>query len=178
MTAQCVRREKIIDYATGREIEDCDDEIIRQRTERFLVEQKGYYPEEISVDSAFDMFVDGVLEKGRVELLITLKDRPFMTLKCRRGSLVTREREALAASRLIFDEVTPFTVVTNSESAEFLDSVSGKVLAEGLDSIPARDEALKMLDASKFIRFDDSRREKESRIYLAFADLQCPVECH
>ena len=51
-----------------------------------------------------------------------------MTVKSSRGSLVTRERESLAASRLACDVQVPLTVVTNGQDAEILDTLKGKVL--------------------------------------------------
>jgi len=100
-----------------------------------------------------------------------------MALKCTRGSLVTREREALAASRLAFQSQVPLTAVTNGEDAELLDTASGKVLGRGLAAIPTLVEAKTRLAALPELPLPPERRIREERIYLAYQTFQCPAEC-
>ena len=177
MGASCATGETLKDYITGQEVPDCDDEVIRQNMERLLVEEKGYDKADIEVDRWFDIDINGVLEKGRAELVVSVLKKPFMTIKSTRGSLVTREREALAASRLSCDCQVPYSVVTNGRDAEFLDTLTGQVLAEGLEAVPNKEKALKMITNKTCPALDEGKRIKEGRVYLAFADMQCPTDC-
>lgn len=169
--------ETIKDYLTGRVLPDSDDEQIRQAVERLLVEEKGYRPEDIEVDRFFEIELDGERHRGRAELVVRVQDRPFMSLKSTRGSLVTREREALAASRLACEVQIPLTVVTNGQEAEVLDTLTGQVLAQGLEAIPTEAQAEDQARTLEYLALPDKRREKEGRIFLAFAAFECPSEC-
>lgn len=177
MGSSCMTGETLKDYVTGRDMPDCDDEVVRQNLERLLVEAKGYERADIEVDRWFDIEIDGVREKGRAELVVALQNQPFMTIKCSRGSLVTREREALAASRLCHERLVPYTVVTNGQDAEFLDTLTGQVLATGLEAVPHKNDALKMSLGQTCTSLDEAKRIKEGRVYLAFADMRCPTDC-
>jgi hypothetical protein len=92
------------------------------------------------------------------------------------GSLVSRERSALAAARLVERYEVPFAVVTNGEDAEVLETRSGTVIAEGLEAIPSREEALKRMGVLTFEELSEKRLEKEQRILYAF-DILAEREC-
>jgi hypothetical protein len=169
--------ESVRDYLTGRELPYGDDEYIRQAVERMLVEDKGFPARQIEVDLKFPIELCGERREGRLDLLVRSAGRPFMALKCTRGSLVTREREALASSRLAFQSQVPLTVVTNGEDAELLDTASGKVLGRGLAAIPTLAEAKTRLAALPELPLPLERRIREERIYLAYQTFQCPAEC-
>ncbi len=58
------------------------------------------------------------------------------------GSLVTRQRSAIAAARVLNPEYCiPIAVVTNGQDAEILDTWTGKVIARGLEAIYSKKEA-------------------------------------
>ena len=91
------------------------------------------------------------------------------------GSLVSRERAAIAAARVInTDYCIPLAVVTNGRDAELLDTRTGKILGYGLDSIPDRNSAEKMLEQLEFSPpLEAIRRERELRILNAFDVERC-----
>jgi hypothetical protein len=91
------------------------------------------------------------------------------------GSLVSRERAAIAAARVINpDYLIPLAVVTNGRDAELLDTTTGKILDYGVHSIPDRDTAEKMLDHLVFLPpLETARRERELRILNAFDVERC-----
>jgi len=173
----CRTGETIKDFLTGRQVPDSDDEQIRQKIERLLVEEKGFNPSEIEVDRCFEISLDDLKSVGRAELVVFVHGRPFMSFKCARGSLVTREREALAASRLAHQVQIPLTIVTNGEDAEIIDTLTGRVSAVGLKAIPSKEEAEKRSGELTYAELNEKRKKKEARIYLAFADFTCPTEC-
>ena len=43
------------DFITGRQLPDSDNEQIRQKLEKFLVQEKGFAPEAITVDHPFEI---------------------------------------------------------------------------------------------------------------------------
>ncbi len=86
------------------------------------------------------------------------------------GSLVTRERPAIAAARLLDpDYRIPLAVVTNCRDAEMLDTQTGEVLESGMDAIWDRKKAVAMLSETVFSSFpDQAKREREARILNEF----------
>ena len=68
-------------------------------------------------------------------------------------------------------------MVSNGREAEILDTLTGKVIAEGLEAIPDRAEALRRLPEIEYRVLPDNKRERQERVYLAFATLQCPTDC-
>ncbi len=105
-----------------------------------------------------------------IDLTVTIAGRTLFIVRYGPGSLVTRERPALAAARVLERAYQiPFAVVTNGLDAELLDTASGKVLDTGLDAIPDRRQAEELQAAAEFPPPpDDNRREKELRILNAF----------
>lgn len=172
-----VTGQTIQDFITGRALPDCDDEQIRQFIESLLVEQKGYSPSEIEVDRTFDLGPGERGRLGRAELVVYVAGKPFMTVKSTRGSIVSREREAISASRLACDVVVPYTVVTNGQDAEFLDTRTGQVLGTGLAAIPHKNDAQEKASGLDFQTLDAGRRDRELRVYLAYADFECSSFC-
>ena len=86
------------------------------------------------------------------------------------GSLVTRERPAVAAARVLEEsQQIPFIVVTNGEEAEVL-TIDGKVIAGpgGLDIIPSKDEVETQMSELDLSPWPAEKREPELRILNAF----------
>ncbi|MCX7913549.1 MAG: type I restriction enzyme HsdR N-terminal domain-containing protein [Thermodesulfovibrionales bacterium] len=155
-----------------------NEDKIKQKVLSILLVQKGYLQEEILVDKEFEILVDGKFHKLTVDILIQLQNIIFMVVRCARGSLVTRQREVLSWARIIDKYQVPFSVVTNGQDAEIIDSANGEVIAYGLDSLPSKLEALESLKKIEFKRLSEERIEKEKRIFLAFDAFKCPSECH
>ena len=99
---------------------DTLDERARQKIARFLVEQKGYRKDDIEVGRLITLDVNGNKGVYRLDFLIRVADKSFMIVLFGPGSVVSRERPALAAARLVEDHAIPFAVVTNGRTAEVL----------------------------------------------------------
>ena len=127
------------DLITGKPLSASNDEPVRQATEARLPAM-GYSPQSISVDATRTLSPEQDSLRVLADLLVHRESRPALLLRCARGSLVTREKEALAAARIIAPHPTPPTVVTNGEDAELLDTADGKVPATGLAAIPAPEQ--------------------------------------
>ncbi len=168
---------KTRDFVTGREITDTDDERYRQKLARFLVEVKGYEKGDISPKLRIEMEIEGKRVLSMIDFLISAGGKPFMVIKYGPGSLVTRERPALAAARILKEYQVPFTVVTNGEDAEVLDTVSGNVLATGIDAITDKMHAVDMLNRIAPQRLSEKQVEAEKRILSAYDYLEHDLEC-
>ncbi len=165
------------DYVTGEVIVDTDDERYRQKLARMLVEEKGYFKEDLELRQKIETMFAQNFVVSTVDLVVVLEGKRFMVIRYGPGSLVTRERPALAAARVLEPAYQiPYTVVTNGEDAELLCTLTGKVIARGMGGIPNRNEALKLLaDASFDPLPNELRKEKELRILNAYDKETCCV---
>jgi hypothetical protein len=165
------------DYITGEVLADTHDERYRQKIARFLVEEKGYAKADIA--PRISLVVAAGDRKGRltVDFAIAVDGRTAMVIKYAPGSLVTRHRPTLAISRLVAPRQVPVVVVTNGESADILDGVSGALTATGFDGIPSRKILARQQEGIDFEPVSDDRREMEARIVYAFEiEGSCPCD--
>ncbi len=140
-----------------------------------LLEKKGYQEADIRKDVVFEVKVGDETAYSSVDILITLKGRKAMIIKCAAGSLDSRERQAVAAARLLNIPPVPVVVVADPVTAEVLDVKTGKVIGEGFGAIPVRDQMLQTLDQDALTPLSPERIEKEKRILLAFDAIKCSV---
>lgn len=169
MDSQC-------DLFTGGPLPDCDDEYVRQKTEAYLL-RLGYGPDDVKVDHSKTIDHRGEEMRVNADLLISSSGQPSLVIRCARGSLVSREREAVAAARLLEDRWLPLAAVCNGDDAELLDVATGRVIATGLEALPGpADLAERVADMP---RKQPSERETQSaaRVYHAYSFIQCPGQC-
>ena len=166
-----------IDFITGETVEDTHDERYRQKIARILVEQKEYGKGEIEVGRELLVKAGGNKAIVKIDILVKLLDKVRMIVKYGPGSLVTRQRPALAASRLVTDYQIPVVVVTNGEDAEILDGLSGRVRSKGLGAIPSRADLLQKTENAHFKAIAPDRAEMEARIFYCYEiDGSCPCD--
>ena len=103
-----------------------------------------------------------------IDYTITLAGKICITLKYSPGSLVTRHRPALAASRLVAPYQVPIVVVTNGEDADILEGATGKVISTGLESIPEKPTLIDNITNIHFDPISPKQAEMESRVIYAF----------
>ncbi len=158
----------IIDFVTGKRIPEIGAESNRQKVERFLVVEKGFLKEDIGVDVDIKMIVGGEPYESQIDLVVSVDGKRFMAIKCAAGSLGSREREILAASRLLDRYQIPFSVVSDGKTAIVLDTFSGKKIGEGIDAIPSKDEAKEKLNTIELHPFPKERFEREKLIFRSY----------
>ncbi|MGW8193339.1 MAG: type I restriction enzyme HsdR N-terminal domain-containing protein [Desulforhopalus sp.] len=163
------------DYLTGEELTDTDDERIRQELSRMMVEEKGYARELLTPRLKIETLFSRSFVTSTIELTVTTCDRQFLIIRYGPGSLVSRERAAIAAARVLNpDYRIPLAVVTNGSDAELLDTRTGKILGYGLESIPDSDTATAMVEHLQFLPpLDAVKKERELRILNAFDVERC-----
>lgn len=168
---------KTTDFITGREITDTDDERYRQKLARLLIEVKGYEKGDIEPRQRIEMEIEGKKVLSLIDFVVSAGGSRFMVIKFGPGSLVTRERPALAAARILGECHIPVTIVTNGEDAEVLDTNSGKLIATGIDAIPDKTSALKNLEKISCNSLSPEQIEAEKRIISAYDYIEHSLEC-
>lgn len=165
----------LIDYLTGEELTDTDDERIRQELFQLMVEEKGYRKEEIEPRLTIETLFTKSFVTSTIEVTISINDKRSLILRYGPGSMVSRERSAVAAARVLDrDHQIPFAVVTNGRDAELLDTRTGKILGYGLHSIPDRKTLVYLLENVSYLGpLPMERRERELRILNAFDVERC-----
>ncbi len=168
---------KLADFLTGEVLDDTLDERYRQKIARWLVERKGYAAQEIEPRRELMLQADHRHALIKIDFLVRLAGRVGMVVRFGPGSLVSRERPALAISRLVEAYQVPIAVVTNGEDAEVLAAGSGAVVGRGLDAIPSRSELLALMDAHSFEALAPQRAVMEGRVaYCYEVDGACPCD--
>jgi len=158
-----------VDYVTGDQVVDTDDERYRQNLARFLIDRKGYQRSEIEVKRRVETLFAGQFVVSTVDFTVGTDGKRFMVVRYGPGSIVTRQRSAVAAARVLDpDHQIPLAVATNGKDAAVLDTVTGKVIGEGLDAIPDRETAMRMLASVELVPLPAERREGEFRILNAY----------
>lgn len=165
----------LIDYLSGEQLTDTDDERIRQKLYKMMAEEKGYQANSLTPRLKIETLFTRCFVVSIIELTVSLQGKHFMIIRYGPGSLVSRERSAIAAARvLVPDYCIPLAVVTNGEDAELLDTRTGKILGYGLNSIPNCASALEMQEQLLFLPPPEAaRRERELRVLNAFDVERC-----
>lgn len=158
------------DFVTGETIVDTDDERYRQKLARYLVEEKGYEKKDIEIGQKIETLFNSQFVTSKISMVVRSSDKRMMIIRYAPGSLVTRERSAIAASRVLDDEYQiPLAVVTNGEDAVLLNTYTGDTLKKGLEEIPGPNEVEKLAASLGFIPLaDEKKRERELRILNAY----------
>ncbi|MFT5702019.1 MAG: hypothetical protein ACI8ZB_004924 [Desulforhopalus sp.] len=163
------------DFLTGEELTDTDDERIRQELCKIMVEEKGYHPDQLETRLTIETLFSKCFVTSTIELTISHKGQRSMILRYGPGSMVSRERSAIAAARVLTpDHQIPLAVVTNGRDAELLDTRTGKILGYGLHSIPDREDLGAVLQKTCYLPpLEGDKRERELRILNAFDVERC-----
>ena len=166
-----------VDYITGETIVDTDDERCRQELAKLLVEKKGYAKSDLELRLRVETLYNGQYVVSTIDITAKENEKRFMILRFAPGSIVTRERAAIAAARVLEPSYRiPLAVVTNCKDAEVLDTYTGKVIRQGLDNIPDKKEAESLVRSLDFDPFDDvEKRDREHRILNAYDKEVCCV---
>ena len=170
-------REKKIIAILDQELDDGENLAAeaRRMVEYLLLEKKGYTREEVRKQVVFDVILGQETAHSSVDFLVTVEGKKAMVIKCASGSLSSRERQAVAAARLLDSPPVPIAVVADPATAEVLDVMTGKVVGEGFGAIPVRDQILAVLSEKEPKPLSPERIEKEKRILLAFDAIRCSV---
>jgi len=160
--------ETITDYITGRRLANAGAEANRQAIERLLVEEKGYAKEDIEVDAPICLQMDDGAYHSVVDLVVRVKGRRYMVIKCAPGSLASREREVVAAARLLDDYQIPLAIASDGRTAITWDTISGKTTGNGLEAIPAKSAVEAHFDPQRLLPLGEVRRTRQQLIFRSY----------
>jgi hypothetical protein len=168
---------QLVDFITGRIIDDTHDERYRQKIARLLVLDKAYPKVDIHCQHPVPVKADAKCAQVPATFIVHLEGRAAILIHYGPGSLVTRHRPAVALARLATPYQIPVVVVTNGESADILDGCSGKTTASGLGNIPSKNRLEEDLRDYTWSPISPERAEKEARILMAYeVDDRCPCD--
>lgn len=158
--------------------ETLNEEEIRKKVLAFILWNKGYLLEEIEEGVPFVLDTGREIFQLKVSLIIRLQGRRVVMIHCGPGSILARERGALARARLLEENYSiPLTVVTNGQEAVLLHTLTGEILDSGADVVPDRGRLLAWMERLEFRPLPPRRLEMEKRILAAFEGLGLAGEC-
>jgi hypothetical protein len=160
--------ETLVDYITGHTVLNIGAEANRQQIERLLVETKGYAKNQIEVDAPIEMQINDELYRSCVDLVVSVKGRRYMVIKCAPGSLASREREVIAAARLLDTYQVPLAIASDGRTAIVWDTVSGDKLGAGEEAIPSLKEAEAAFDPHALLPLAQVRRSRQQLIFRSY----------
>jgi len=168
---------KMVDYLTGEPIADTHDERYRQKLAKLLVEKKGYAKSDILPRKKLIVAAGDKCARIQIDLMVVLHEAVAMIIRYGPGSLVTRHRPAIAASRVVAAYQVPIVVVTNGLDADVIHGNTGSILSKGLDSIPDRQNLKDRCRAHANEPISPEKAEAEQRILYAYdVDDSCPCD--
>ena len=154
---------------------DTDDEQIRQSLTLMMMKEKGFNKEQLRARATIETLFSKSFVRSTIELVVSTNNKETMILRYGPGSLVSRERAAVAAARVLNKEYRiPLVIVTNGKDAELIDSTNGHILGYGMDAIPTAEKLNELLKNLSFLPPpDENHYEKELRILNAFDVERC-----
>lgn len=158
----------IVDFITSEKVPDIGAEANRQAFEQILVKLKGFEKVDVEVDVPLHLTVAGKPYNSRIDLVVSAGGRRIMAVKCAAGSLGSREREIVAAARLLESYQIPVSIVTDGKDAIVLNTLTGEITGEGIDAIPSREALVGMFGEIKWIPFPENRLEREKLIFRTY----------
>jgi len=174
---ELIIREKKILAILEREIMDGEEmaAAVGKMAEQMLLDEKGFAPAEVRRNVDFTVVLGEERVRSHMDLLVTLDGRNAMIIKCAPGSIDSRQRQAVAAARVMGELPVPVAVVMDPRSAVALDSATGKVIGEGFEAIPSREELVRLLAGRELKPVPPEKAEREKRILLAFDAIRCCI---
>ena len=166
-----------VDFLTGEALADTHDERYRQALARLLVEKKGYDKSDIVPRRKLIVRAGDKCAQIQIDFTVSINNTVAMIIRYGPGSLVTRHRPAIAASRVLTAYQIPLIVVSNGLDADIIDGKTGSVLSKGLDTIPDKQALLARCGAGARVPIAPKRAESEQRILYAYdIDDSCPCD--
>jgi hypothetical protein len=177
MEDEGVTREKKILSILEQEIMDGEEmaAAVRHIAEKLLLGEKGYAEADLLKNYEFAVTLGAETVTSSVDFLVSAGGRRAMIIKCAPGSLSSRERHVVAAARVLGSPPVPYAVVIDPMGAIVLDVTTGKVLAEGFEAIPTKQQIVDMMSGRELKPLQPEKLEREKRVLLAFDALRCSI---
>ncbi|MBI3592345.1 MAG: type I restriction enzyme HsdR N-terminal domain-containing protein, partial [Nitrospirae bacterium] len=111
---------------------------VQKRVIEFLISQKGYAENDIEANKEFKIQLPDTSFNVTADVVLKVGGKSFLVVKCVMSSMESWERHSIAFCRVVEPYQIPYAAVTDSEHARLIEVAGGKVIAEGLDSIPSK----------------------------------------
>ncbi len=177
MEDEFVIREKKILTILQQEIADGEEMVsaVKHIAERMLLEEKGYTAADIGKNIVFNVALGGEVAQSTADFLVSVDGRKAMVIKCAAGSLSSRERHVIAAARVLDTIPVPVATVMDPMGAVVLDAITGKIIGEGFESVPTKEQLITMVSGRDIKPLAPEKLEREKRVLLAFDAIRCCV---
>ncbi|MEW5745775.1 MAG: type I restriction enzyme HsdR N-terminal domain-containing protein [Nitrospirota bacterium] len=149
---------------------------VQRRVAELLTVQKGYSLDDIEANKEFTIELPDGSFCVTADFVLKHNGRRFMVVKCVMSSMESWERHAVAFCRVVEPCQIPLAVVTDSEAARVLDAVTGAPVGEGMEAIPSREDAERIVRETVFTPYPAERAEREKRILFAFDAIKCSTK--
>ena len=159
---------ELVDFLTGKVIEDSHDERLRQEVAKYLVQQKGYSKADIQAGEKILVSCGENSALLPLDFRVSLHGKTAMIVKYGPGSILTRHQPALALSRLVASYQVPIVVVTNGRAADVLSGGNGSRLGEGFGAIPSKQQLMILVSRETWPSVSEKQIEMASRIIYAY----------
>jgi hypothetical protein len=153
--------------------DDTDEAVIRRDFIDKLIKTKGFRPEDLDTRLTFEYTGDGQSCQGVIDVVIRPEGRLAAAARCAPGSVVSRQRQALAAVRLAFDRPPALSLVYNGDDVQVTLTADGRAVGDDWDAVPDRRAALDWTDGDRPTESDAGRKAKEAKIFQAFETFKC-----
>ncbi len=167
--------EMTTDYITDEAVPLVGAEENLQKTARRLVLEKGYAKEDLRRSVPIELSIGDESYRSRVDLVVSVEGKSVMVIKCAAGSLGSREREALAAARLLESRPIPLSIVSDGENVIVLSTEDGKSLGSGWDVLPSRQSAMSRLAGKELVQLSEERKHKEALIFRTYDSMNINI---
>jgi hypothetical protein len=168
---------ELVDFLTGKTIEDSHDERLRQAVAKYLVHQKGYDKTDIRAGEKIHVYCGENRALVPLDFRISLHGKTAMIVKYGPGSILTRHKPALALSRLVAPYQVPVVVVTNGRAVDVISGENGRHSGDGFGAIPSKQRLLTIASRENWSQLPEKQIEMASRILYAYEiDGACPCD--
>ena len=168
---------QMVDFLTGKTIEDTHDERLRQKIAKFLVEGKGYDKTDIRSGEKILIRCEENSALIPLDFQILHHGKTGMIVKYGPGSILTRYQPALALSRLSAPHQVPVVVITNGYDVDILSGDKGQRLGDGWEAIPSKEQLLMIISSNPLLPLSEKQIEMASRILYAYeVNDACPCD--
>ncbi|MCP4746987.1 MAG: type I restriction enzyme HsdR N-terminal domain-containing protein [Desulfobacteraceae bacterium] len=158
----------LTDYITGNQIPNAGAEANRQAIEHILVKDKGFAKTDIEVDAPIRLDMDDGLYVSRVDLVVSVREKRILVVKCAAGSLDSRQREIIAAARVLDSCQIPLAAASNGLDAYVWDTLTGRLMGRGIAFIPTIEQALEIANESRFVPLAEKLRKRQQLIFRSY----------
>jgi hypothetical protein len=168
----------VTDYLSGGDIPATTYEDLRQEMARFLVEDRGYPPQNLSAKVPVAFRIDN-RDFSRHLDIVAFSDsgEPLLVLLFCAGEIVTYTRQCLAGARLHPYRPARLAAVTDTHRALIVQVNSGETLMEvPFPEFPDWRGLLELAAQSPRYEPTERKRAAERRILYAFTELGCSCD--